>query len=175
MQRKKILIVYFSRSGRTKALARNMGMVIGADICELVPEKPYPSNYLSCIGAALKEMKNNARPKIQSEIPDPSGYDYVMAGFPVWCNVCPNIIYSFFDMYREQLKDKKIYLFCTHGGSKVPKKIVSDMKRISGMNFAGCMDGNEMNEYDTRAWLGLEIPDYVKPPVVPETKSKKLR
>ena len=37
----KVLVAYFSASGVTRKLANNLADAIGADLFEIVPEKPY--------------------------------------------------------------------------------------------------------------------------------------
>ena len=41
LQMSKVLVAYFSASGVTKKLAANLADAIGADLFEIVPEKPY--------------------------------------------------------------------------------------------------------------------------------------
>ena len=48
----KTLVAYFSASGVTESIAENLANGIGADLFEIVPEKPYPT--LIWIGRTAK-------------------------------------------------------------------------------------------------------------------------
>ena len=39
---KKVLVAYFSHSGNTRAVAERIAAATGADLFEIVPQKPYP-------------------------------------------------------------------------------------------------------------------------------------
>ena len=41
MNYKKILVAYFSCSGKTKAAAEQLAAITGADLYEITPEQPY--------------------------------------------------------------------------------------------------------------------------------------
>ena len=43
MEKKKVLVVYFSATGTTKQVAKQIAQSAGADICEIAPAKPYSS------------------------------------------------------------------------------------------------------------------------------------
>ena len=42
----KILICYFSATGKTKVVAHNIAKVIGGDLFEIVPKERYTNEYL---------------------------------------------------------------------------------------------------------------------------------
>ena len=41
MEKKKILVVYFSATGTTRQVAKQIAKIADADICEIVPVQPY--------------------------------------------------------------------------------------------------------------------------------------
>ncbi len=111
----KSLIVYFSRSGNTRAVATEIQKQTGADIFELVPEKPYVADYNALLDIAKDEQKNKTRPAIAGRINDLGKYDMIFVGFPIWWGDMPMALYTFFDSY--DLSGKTIVPFCTSGGS----------------------------------------------------------
>jgi len=81
----KALVVYFSATGNTKAIAETLAELKGADIYEIVPEQPYTDedlNYNDRTTRATAEQNDpDARPAIQGSITDFEQYDVVYVGF----------------------------------------------------------------------------------------------
>ncbi|MGN0179002.1 MAG: flavodoxin [Monoglobaceae bacterium] len=125
----KALVVYFSCTGNTKAVAQKISELTGADLYEIVPTDPYTDedlNYNNDNCRANREMNDpGARPVIGSDTIDISSYDTVFIGYPIWWGTMPRIINTFLDTY--DLSDKTVMPFCTSGGSGISKS-VSDMK-----------------------------------------------
>lgn len=125
----KTLIVYFSCTGNTKAVAEKIVALTGADVYEIVPQTPYTNadlNYNNSGCRANKEMNDpSARPAIGSKAVDISSYDTIIIGYPIWWGTMPRIINTFLDRY--DLSGKTILPFCTSGGSGISKS-VSDIK-----------------------------------------------
>lgn len=125
------LVVYFSATGNTKAVAKKIAELTGADIYEIVPAEPYTAddldyNVSDC--RANREMNDaSARPAIGSDSIDVSGYDTVMIGYPIWWGTMPRIINTFLDTY--DFSGKVILPFCTSGGSGVSQS-VSDIRSV---------------------------------------------
>ncbi len=109
------LVVYFSWSGNTEAVAMEIQNQTGADIFELVPAEPYTDDYNTLLDIAQEEQRHDARPAILGSIESMDGYDTIYLGFPNWWGDMPMILYSFLDDY--DLSGKTIAPFCTSGGS----------------------------------------------------------
>ena len=108
------LIAYFSWSGNTEAVAREIQAQTGADLFRIVPAEPYTDDYDELLDIAQEEQSSDARPAI-AETVDLSGYDTVFLGFPNWWGDMPMIMYTFLDEY--DLSGKTIVPFNTSGGS----------------------------------------------------------
>ena len=108
------LIAYFSWSGNTEAVAREIQAQTGADLFEIVPAEPYTDDYDELLDIAQEEQSSDARPAI-AETVDLSSYDTVYLGFPNWWGDMPMIMYTFLDEY--DLSGKTIAPFNTSGGS----------------------------------------------------------
>lgn len=115
----KALVVYFSATGNTKAVAETLAGLQGADLYEIVPEQPYTDedlNYNDRNTRATAEQNDpDARPAIQGSITDFEQYDVVYVGYPIWWGDMPRILYTFFDTY--DFGGKTIAPFCTSGSS----------------------------------------------------------
>lgn len=73
------LIVYFSWSGNTEAVAQEIQSQTGADLFEIVPAEPYTDDYDELLDIAQEEQSSDARPAIADTV-DLSGYDTVYLG-----------------------------------------------------------------------------------------------
>ena len=115
----KALVVYFSATGNTKAVAETLTELTGADIYEIVPEQPYTDEDLNyndrTTRATVEQNDPDARPAIQGSITDFEQYDVIYVGYPIWWGDMPRILYTFFDAY--DFSGKTIAPFCTSGGS----------------------------------------------------------
>ena len=58
----KILVLYYSRSGNTRAVAEEIHTKVGGDIFQLKTARPYPESYDDVVEIAKKEKTSNARP-----------------------------------------------------------------------------------------------------------------
>lgn len=108
------LIAYFSWSGNTEAVAREIQDQTGAEMFEIVPAEPYTDDYDELLDIAREEQSVDARPEI-AETADLAAYDTVYLGFPNWWGDMPMILYTFLDEY--DLSGKIIAPFNTSGGS----------------------------------------------------------
>ena len=149
------LVAYFSASGVTRSVAEKLANEIGADLFEIVPEKPYTNADLDWQNSRSRssvEMKDrNARPAIASKIDDVSRYDVIFVGFPIWWYREPSIVDTFMEAY--DFSGKTIVPFATSGGSGLgdaPKNmqaLAKGSKVENGKRFSVVVSGQEL-----RAW-----------------------
>ena len=117
----KKLVAYFSASGVTESVARNLSQTAGADLYRIQPEVPYTSADLDWMNKKSRssiEMNDPAsRPAIVAGDLEISSYDVVFLGFPVWWYVAPTIINSFLETYN--FSGKTVIPFATSGSSGI--------------------------------------------------------
>ena len=98
-----ILVAYFSASGVTARVAKELAHAAGAELYEIVPETPYTKadlNWMDQNARSTVEMKDPAsRPAIAGTLPDLAGCDALFIGFPIWWYVAPTIINTFLEHY----------------------------------------------------------------------------
>ena len=137
----KILVLYFSQSGNTEAVANIIHNEVGGDIVKLETTQTYPSNYNELVDYAQKEQRQNARPELKTKINNIDQYDTIFLGYPNWWADMPMPLYTFLDEY--DLSGKTIAPFITHGGSGLsgtpnkikkeePNAIVTEGLAVSG-------------------------------------------
>ena len=112
------LVVYFSATGTTKAVAQEAADLLGADLYEIVPAQPYTEADLAYYtnGRCDQEQADpSVRPGIAGEIPSMGAYDTVLIGYPIWHGQAPRIICTFLETC--DLSGKRLACFCTSHSS----------------------------------------------------------
>ena len=113
----KILIAYFSHMGNTEELARKIQEITGGDLVEIVPKRPYPTDYRSIVSQAEREKREDFRPEIEETGVDVREYDAIFIGTPVWWFSAAPPTKTF--LSQNDLSGKTVVPFCTHGGGGV--------------------------------------------------------
>lgn len=113
----KSVIVYFTHSGNTELAAKVLSAVTGAKMIRLMPEQPYSSEDVNWVNeqsrCTQEHLNQSLRPAIKPLDVDFADIDTVFIGFPIWWHEEPAVIRTFLDNYRDQLKGKVLYPFCT--------------------------------------------------------------
>jgi flavodoxin len=149
-QNDKILIAYFSWSGNSKKIAKQISEQINSEVFEIVPEKSYPAEYRECTEQAKTELKKQARPKLKTSVEDFSKYKTVILIYPNWWGTIPMPVATFLESYN--FADKALIPICTHLGSKFGKSI-DDIKKLApkaklgeGFQIRGLEDEDSLNK-----------------------------
>ena len=152
----KKLVAYFSASGVTAGLAKNLTEAAGADLYEIRPAVPYTNadlNWQDKNSRSSVEMNDKSfRPAIADTDANIADYDTIFVGFPIWWYVAPTIINTFLEAY--DFSGKTIVLFATSGGSgmgnssKELKTSVSDTAVIKdGKRFSASTSVDELKKW----------------------------
>lgn len=126
-QNGKTLVVYYSHTGNTQAVATRIQSLTGADIFRIETVKSYPADYRALTEEAKKELNENARPELTATVSDMDGYDVIYIGYPNWWGTMPMAVFTFLDSYK--LAGKTIIPFCTHEGSGLGNSL-RDLQRL---------------------------------------------
>ena len=117
------LVAYFSASGTTARVAKDLAAATGGDLFEIAPAEPYTRadlNWNDKKSRSTTEMNDEScRPAIAGAVADMAAYDTVFVGFPVWWYVEPRIIDTFLEAH--DFSGKTIVSFATSGGSGLGK------------------------------------------------------
>ena len=123
----KALVAYFSASGVTAGVAKELAAAAGADLYEIRPAVPYTKadlNWMDKQSRSSVEMRDkSSRPALADADADIAAYDTVFIGFPIWWYIAPTIINTFLETY--DFSGKKIVLYATSGGSGFGKAVES--------------------------------------------------
>ena len=125
----KVLVAYFSATGTTKGVAKQLAEVTGGTLHEIKPAQPYTDadlNWRDKQSRSSVEMKDKtSRPAITDKLKSVKDFDVIYVGFPIWWYTCPTIINTFMEAY--DFKGKTVIPFATSGGSDI-RKACDDLK-----------------------------------------------
>lgn len=110
----KTLIVYFSYTGNTRALAAKIHDRIGGDMTELELKEPYSTEYKRVEQQGKEEVEQGFMPELAGHIEDFGQYDTIVVGTPVWWYHMTPAVASFLNQY--DFTGKTVLPFVTHGG-----------------------------------------------------------
>lgn len=123
----KVLVAYFSHSGNTRAMARQIAEATGGDLFEIVPAAAYPAEYGAVVDQAKKEIGGGVRPALKGRLPDVGAYDVIFVGSPCWWStVAPPVATFLADC---DWAGKTVVPFMTHEGSGM-RHSEADIRRL---------------------------------------------
>lgn len=85
MKQHNILIVCYSYSGNTLALARAIRQRTGGALTQVFPTQPYPARFSELLVQVQRELRGHYYPKLLPVSESPANYDLIFAGTPNWC------------------------------------------------------------------------------------------
>ena len=109
----KYLVLYYSQTSNTKAVAEQIANLLNADIEEIVATQPYDGDFQATIERCIQERELGVKPEIQPLTADISQYDVIFIGYPVWFGTYAPPVAAWLD--QADLSGKKVVPFCTFG------------------------------------------------------------
>ena len=151
----KVLIAFFSWSGNTRGIAREIRRQTGADLFEITLTEPYSSDYSTVLMEAQRDQHDQARPKIAEHIDNMDDYDVILLGYPNWWASIPMPIASFLEEY--DFSGRQIIPFCSHGGGRFGQSLTAIAKLAPDANIGEGLSvhysgGSGLSD-DVSAWL----------------------
>ncbi|MCI6008365.1 MAG: flavodoxin, partial [Ruminococcus sp.] len=155
----KTLVVYFSATGSTKAVAEKISDATNGDIFELVPQTPYTSEDLdwnNTESRVTKEHEDESKRDValnSTSVDNWDSYDTVFIGYPIWWGIAAWPVNSF--VKENDFSGKTVIPFCTSASSDIGdsgsllKEMVGTGNWQSGQRFA-----SNASDDDVKAWLG---------------------
>lgn len=151
-----ILVVCFSATGTTAAVAKSLAALSGGDFREIEPSEPYTAADLDWHDAQSRssvEMKDpKSRPAMADMDIDIDAYDVVLIGYPIWWGVAPRVINTFIESY--DLRGKVLVPFATSGGSSVGRSVSALREEYPELKWKDGRLLNTTDERTLRSWLG---------------------
>ncbi len=131
------LLVYYSRTGHTRKIAEEIARELQCDTEEIIDtvNRSGPTGYLLCGRQATKKELT----KIEPAKKDPSQYDIVIIGTPVWALTVSAPVRTYIVENKDKLKN--VAFFCTLGGIGV-ESTFHELEDLSGKKAAGTLAVN---------------------------------
>lgn len=115
------LIVYYSASGSTKAVAEKIAADTGADLFEITPVTPYTSDDLNWTNSDSRVSREHDDESLRDVeltqiTPDNwDSYDTVLIGYPIWWGIAAWPVDNF--VKENDFTGKTVIPFCTSASS----------------------------------------------------------
>lgn len=108
----RILVVYYTRTGTTQQLARWIAAAVDADLDRIV-DRARRSGVLGYLRCGWEAGLQRLVP-IDPPVRDPTQYDLVIVGTPIWGASVSSPVRSYLEAHRNELRT--VAFFCTEGG-----------------------------------------------------------
>jgi flavodoxin len=149
------VIAYFSWSGNTRAIAREIARQTDADLFEIVPAEPYSAAYNEAAMEARRDQKAQARPELANHLPNFGEYGTFVLGYPLWWSSIPMPVATFLEEY--DFSFHKVVPFCSHGGGRLGHSLEDIAQLVPdaflGQALAIPSSGGELLERNVADWL----------------------
>ncbi|OGA98435.1 MAG: hypothetical protein A3E25_18685 [Burkholderiales bacterium RIFCSPHIGHO2_12_FULL_69_20] len=124
---KRILVVCYSRTGRTRRVAEAIALQCDADLDGIKDRVPRQGQ-LGYLRSALQALLHTT-PWIQPARRPVGDYSLVIIGTPVWGWNMASPVRSYLSRYADRCR--RVAFFCTCGGAGADK-VLADLQRLSG-------------------------------------------
>ena len=109
----KKLVLYYSETGTTKAVAEELQKQLGADIESIEAVEPYSGNFQETIQRGQREMQSGKTPALKPLKSKIADYDVIFLGYPIWFGTYAMPIATL--VKENDFAGKTIVPFCTFG------------------------------------------------------------
>ena len=159
MEKKKVLVVYFSATGTTSQVGKQIATIADADICEISPLTPYSDADLDWTikqsRSSLEMSDSTARPKIKAVAVDVSQYDYVFLGYPIWWDLAPRAVNTFIE--TTNLAGKTVIPFATSGGSSIGNSVAVLKQSYPNIKWQSGKLLNRVSKKEIETWVATSM------------------
>ena len=159
----KVLVVYYSASGNTARVAKDIAAATGADLFEIVPTQVYTSDDLNWTNANSRVSREHDDeslrnvPLTSTTVADWSGYDTVFIGYPIWWGIAAWPMSSFVAV--NDFTGKTVIPFCTSTSSGIGQsgELLAELAD-AGTWLDGQRFSRGSSEADIASWVnGLNL------------------
>ena len=121
----KVLVAYYSRTGRTRTIAQTIAKRLGADLDDIVDHKKR-TGLLGWLRAG-RDAGNRRLTQITAKR-NPASYEMVVLGSPIWFRNMTPAIRTY--LTNHKLAGKRVAFFFTSSGNKI-EQAVTDMRDLT--------------------------------------------
>jgi flavodoxin len=109
----KKLVLYYSETGSTKAVAEELQKQLKADIEAIEAVKPYSGNFQETMQRGQREMQSGETPELKALKSKIADYDVIFLGYPIWFGTYAMPIATL--VKDNDFAGKTLVPFCTFG------------------------------------------------------------
>ena len=154
----KTLVVYYSASGNTERVAKDIAEAAGADLFEIVPTEVYTSedlNWTNSDSRVSREHDDESLrdvPLTTTEVPDWDSYDTVFIGYPIWWGIAAWPVDTF--VKNNDFTGKTVIPFATSSSSGIGQSgsLLADMAG-TGEWQEGQRFSSGVSSDDVQSWV----------------------
>ena len=154
----KTLVVYYSASGNTERVAKDIAEAAGADLFEIVPAEVYTSedlNWTNSDSRVSREHDDESLrdvPLTTTEVPDWDSYDTVFIGYPIWWGIAAWPVDTF--VKNNDFTGKTVIPFATSSSSGMGQSgsLLADMAG-TGEWQEGQRFSSGVSSDDVQSWV----------------------
>ena len=154
----KTLVVYYSASGNTERVAKDIAEAAGADLFEVVPTEVYTSedlNWTNSDSRVSREHDDESLrdvPLTTTEVPDWDSYDTVFIGYPIWWGIAAWPVDTF--VKNNDFTGKTVIPFATSSSSGMGQSgsLLADMAG-TGEWQEGQRFSSGVSSDDVQSWV----------------------
>ncbi len=153
----KTLVVYYSQSGNTEAIAKRVAEATGADIELIETTKPYTGDYQKIVADAQDEVERDYQRPIKPLKHNVADYQRIIVGTPTWWYKMASPVLTF--LSTTDFKGKTVVPFMTNAGW--PGTVIKDMTRVARQNGATVENAHEFkfNTHNDGTTTGMATPE----------------
>ena len=140
-----ILVAYYSYTGNTEAVAKQIADLTGGDLAEIQRKEDYQDLQTD----AKEEIDQDIRPEITVSVENVEDYDTIFVGYPIWWDEAPAMISTFLDSY--DFSGKTIVSFCTSSSDEIDNSLHIFSEICPDANIAEGLTAND--DADIEPWL----------------------
>lgn len=111
------LVLYYSQTGATKAVAEEISNLLGCDIAAIEAVSPYDGDYDATIERWRKEKEDSVKVEIKPLSVNLDDYDTIFLGFPIWGGTYALPVSTF--LTENSLDGKTVVTFATFGSGGI--------------------------------------------------------
>ena len=153
----KTLVVYYSASGNTERVAKDIAEAAGADLFEIVPTEVYTSedlNWTNPDSRVSREHDDESLrdvPLTTTEVPDWDSCDTVFIGYPIWWGIAAWPVDTF--VKNNDFTGKTVIPFATSSSSGMGQSgsLLADMAGTGewqeGQRFSSGVSGDDVQSW----------------------------
>lgn len=151
----KTLVAYYSQSGGTRKVAKQIRAKTNGRIFEIEPETPYQGDYDAVVAQAKMDIENGIRPPLKALPESFDPFDTIFIGTPNWWSKVAPPVATF--LASCDLSGKIIIPFYTHGGGGAGEieKDIAALCPNSTVKPGFVMPGNSSSQVEelVESWL----------------------